>query len=138
MADDTVGTYLAIFTESARQAGLDMRRPGQNWAPMRDVVPGSHISLSVRRDAIQVNLNNERDQDRRRFNGLYRDREAIQSAIGQNLAWEKKDGRKKTAIRATLSRGYDDRRDWQEQHRWAITTMAAFEKEFGPRLRAIG
>ncbi len=134
MADDIVASYLAIFTDRARQAGLDMRSPGQNWAPMRDLVPGSHISLSVRQDAIQVNLNNERDEDRRRFDSLYRDRGAIQTVIGQNLAWEKKEGRKKTAIRATLSRGYADRNDWEEQHRWAIATMAAFEKEFGPRL----
>ncbi|WP_158274685.1 DUF4268 domain-containing protein [Sphingosinicella humi] len=136
MPDEVLAQYLAIFTERAKEAGLDMRAPGQNWAPMRDIVPGSHISLSVRRDAIQVNLNNERDEDRARFEALYRDRSTIQAAIGESLAWEKKDGRKKTAIRATLSRGFEDRGDWDEQHRWAIKMMRAFEREFGPRLRS--
>jgi hypothetical protein len=103
---------------------------------MRDIVPGSHISLSVRREAIQVNLNNERDEDRRRFETLFRDRAAIQSAIGESLSWEQKEGRRKTAVRATLSRGYEDRNDWEEQHRWAIETMKAFERELGSRLRA--
>jgi hypothetical protein len=134
--DDAVASYLAIFTQRAKEAGLDMRPPGKNWAPMRDIVPGSHISLSVRRDVIQVNLNNERDEDRRLFEELYRERAAIQSAVGESLAWEQKDGRKKTAVRATLSRGYDDRSDWDEQHRWAIGMMQAFEREFGSRLRA--
>lgn len=97
-------------------------------------MPGSHISLSVRRDAIQVNLNNERDGDRRQFESLYRARAAIQSAIGESLSWEQKEGRKKTAVRATLSRGYDDRSDWDEQHRWAIEMMKAFEREFRSRL----
>jgi hypothetical protein len=134
--DDAVASYLAIFTQRAKEAGLDMRPPGKNWAPMRDIVPGSHISFSVRRDAIQVNLNNERDEDRRQFESLYRERTGIQSAIGESLAWEQKDGRKKTAVRATLSRGYVDRSDWDEQHRWAIRMIQAFEREFGSRLRA--
>ena len=134
--DDAVASYLAIFTQRAREAGLDMGPPGKNWAPMRDIVPGSHISLSVRRDAIQVNLNNERDEDRRQFESLYRDRAVIQSAVGESLSWEQKEGRKKTAVRATLSRGYDDRSDWEEQHRWAIGMMQAFERELGSRLRA--
>ena len=134
--DDAVASYLAIFTQRAKEAGLDMRPPGKNWAPMRDVVPGSHISLSVRRDVIQVNLNNERDEDRRLFGKLYGERAAIQSAIGESLVWEQKDGRKKTAIRATLSRGYDDRSGWDEQHRWAIGMMQAFDRELGSRLRA--
>ena len=138
MVDDVVASYLAKFTESARQAGLDMRSPGKNWAPMRDVVPGSHISLSVSKEMIQVNLNNERDEDRARFDALYRDRAAIKEAVGENLSWEQKDGRKKTAVRATLSRGYEDRSDWDEQHRWAVQVMSAFDKEFGRRLRAIG
>lgn len=136
MGDDPVASYLAVFTKSAKKAGLDMRPPGKNWAPMRDIVPGSHISLSVRREAIQVNLNNERDEDRRRFETLFRDRAAIQSSIGESLSWEQKDGRRKTAVRATLSRGYEDRNDWEEQHRWAIETMKAFERELGSRLRA--
>lgn len=137
MADDVLTRYLAIFTERAKKAGLDMKAPGQNWAPMRDIVPGSHISLSIRRDAIQVNLNNERDEDRARFDKLYKERNAIQAVIGESLTWEKKEGRKKTAVRATLSRGFEDRGDWDGQHRWAIETMRAFENEFGRRLGRI-
>ena len=138
MGDDALASYLAIFNDLATQAGLQMKRPGKNWAPMPDIVPGSHISLSVRRDAIQVNLNNETDEDRRRFNGLYQHRHAIQHSVGMDLAWEKKDGRKKTAVRATLSRGFEDRADWASQHQWAIETMKAFQREFGPRLRGLG
>ncbi|MFN3725235.1 MAG: DUF4268 domain-containing protein [Allosphingosinicella sp.] len=136
MPDHILASYLAMFTAKAIEAGLAMRPPGKNWAPMRDIVPGSHISLSVRRDAIQVNLNNERDEDRRQFDRLYRDRAEINAAVGESLDWEKKEGRKKTAIRATLSRGYDDHADWDEQHRWAIETMQAFERVLGPRLRS--
>jgi len=134
MVDDLLFRYLATFTERAKAAGLEMRSPGQNWAPARDLVPGSHVSLSVRRDAIQVNLNNERDEDRARFDRLYGERGTIQAAIGESLTWEKKEGRKKTAVRATLPRGYEDRGDWDEQHRWAVETMLAFEREFGPKL----
>jgi hypothetical protein len=64
------------------------------------------------------------------------DRADIQSAIGESLAWEQKVGRKKTAVRAALSRGYDDRSDWDEQDRWAIRMMQAFEWEFDSRLQA--
>ena len=128
-----IARYLEAFTEKARAAGLDMAKPGQNWAPMRPVVRGSHISLSVRAGQIQVNLNNDKDADRERFDSLYADREAIEQAIGLGLQWEKREGKKKTAVRATRDAGYDSP-DWNEQHTWAIETMKAFEREFGSRL----
>lgn len=136
MPDDDLTYYLAAFTEKAKAMGLEMRNPGKNWAPMRDVIPGSHISLSVRKDCIQVNLNNERDDDRAQLDRLYQDRTAICEAIGEDLSWEKKDGRKKTAVRATLPNGYEDRADWDRQHKWAIDTMKAFDRELGSRLRS--
>lgn len=125
--------YLEAFTEKARSAGLDMARPGKNWAPMKPIVPGSHISLSVRRDRIQVNLNNDKDVDRSRFDSLYADREAIERAIGLGLDWERKEGTKKTSVRATYHAGYESP-DWSDQHEWALETMKAFKEEFSTRL----
>lgn len=110
-----------------------MAAPGRNWAPMKPLIRDSHVSLSVRRDQIQVNLNNDQDWDRRRFNGLSADRQAIERAIGTRLDWESKDGVKKSAVRAILGAGYETS-NWDEQHAWAIETMTAFEQEFGRRL----
>jgi hypothetical protein len=136
MATKQIELYLKVFTEKAPLAGLDMAAPGQNWAPMKPLARGSHVSLSVRRDRIQVNLNNDKDADRRRFNALSADRQAIEHAVGAPLEWESKDGVKKTAIRATLDAGYESP-NWDEQHAWAIETMKAFEREFGKRLKRI-
>ena len=129
--------YLAQFTQKAIASGLDMAKPGLNWAPMRPIVKGSHISLSVRNDQIQVNLNNDDDADRRKFRALYADRDSLAAAIGLELTWEQKEGRKKTAIRATFEQGYDNQ-DWDAQHQWAIQTMQSFVREFGSRLTKIG
>lgn len=134
--DDAVASYLAIFTQRAKEAGLDMRPPGKNWAPMRDVVPGSHISLSVRRDVIQVNLNNERDEDRRRFEKLYRERAAVQSAIGESLAWSRRTAERKRPFARRSAAAMRIAATGDEQHRWAIGMMQAFERELGSRLRA--
>jgi hypothetical protein len=136
MATRQIELYLKVFTEKARLAGLDMAAPGQNWAPMKPLAHGSHVSLSVRRDRIQVNLNNDKDEDRLRFHALSADRRAIEQAVGLPLEWESKDGVKKTAIRATLDAGYESP-NWDEQHAWAIETMKAFEREFGKRLKRI-
>ena len=136
MTTKQIELYLKVFTEKARLAGLDMAAPGQNWAPMKPLAHGSHVSLSVRRDRIQVNLNNDRDEDRHRFHALSADRQAIEQAIGVPLEWESKDGVKKTAIRATLDAGYESP-DWDAQHAWAIETMKAFEREFGKRLKRV-
>ncbi len=136
MGTKQIEIYLKVFTEKARLAGLDMAGPGQNWAPMKPLAHGSHVSLSVRRDRIQVNLNNDKDEDRHRFHALSADRQATEQAVGLPLEWESKDGVKKTAIRATLDAGYESP-DWDAQHEWAIETMKAFEREFGKRLKRV-
>ena len=136
MATKQIELYLKVFTEKAPLAGLDMAAPGQNWAPMKPLARGSHVSLSVRRDRIQVNLNNDKDEDRFRFHALSADRQAIEQAVGVPLEWESKDGVKKTAIRATLDAGYESP-NWDAQHEWAIETMKAFEREFGKRLKRV-
>ena len=83
MATKQIELYLKVFTEKARLAGLDMAAPGQNWAPLKPLARGSHVSLSVRRDRIQeVNLNNDQDEDRHRFDALPADRQAIEHATG--------------------------------------------------------
>lgn len=128
--------YLAQLTNRAEAAGLSPKAPGKNWVALRDLVPGSHISLTVRKDQIQVNLNNEGDLDRKRFDRLFSDRTTISDAFDEPLQWEKKDGRKKTAVRVTHASGLDDRARWTEQHDWAIATMQGFEREFGRRLSA--
>jgi len=136
MSTRQIELYLKVFTEKARAAGLDMAAPGQNWAPMKPLAHGSHVSLGVRHDRIQVNLNNDKDEERLRFHALSADRQAIEHAIGVPLEWESKDGVKTTAIRATLDAGYESP-NWDEQHAWAIETMKAFELEFGKRLKRV-
>ena len=129
--------YLSELTQKAQAAGLDMAKPGSNWAPMRPLVPGTHISTSVTKDKVQVNLNNDRDEDRQRYNALVVDRAIIDTAIGMGLKWEKDSNVKKTVIRATRDGGYDVS-DWEEQHEWAIEVMKAFVDQFGPRLARFG
>lgn len=129
--------YLSELTQKAQAAGLDMAKPGSNWAPMRPLVPGTHISTSVTKDKVQVNLNNDRDEDRQRYNALVVDRAIIDTAIGMGLKWEKDSNVKKTVIRATRDGGYDVS-DWEEQHEWAIAVMKAFVDQFGPRLARFG
>lgn len=136
MSND-IESYLAQFTQKAVARGLDMAKPGLNWAPMRPLVRGSHISLSVRKHNIQVNLNNDDDAERHKFRNLYADRVALAAAIGTELIWEQKEGRKKTAVRATFEQGYENT-DWVAQHEWAIKTMQSFVREFGSRLSKIG
>lgn len=136
LVDPELREYLVEFTRVARDAGLDMYEPGKNWARARDIVPGSHISLSVRRTRIQVNLNNERDDDRRRFGALFADRREIEIALGADITWEQKEGRRKTAVRVALEEGLDGT-DWPSQHSWAVERMRAFTDEFEPRLRRV-
>lgn len=131
--NDELQRYLDVFVAKASAAGLPVKKPGSNWAPLQPLVRGSHVSLSVARNQIQVNLNNEDDADRAKFDRLHADRAAVEGEVHEGLTWEKKDGRKKTAIRATLASGYDDQ-DWDAQHDWAIVMMKSFQRSFGARL----
>ena len=134
MTDNTAVTqYLREFREAAVAAGLPDRTPGQNWYAL-PLVKGSHISLSVGRNQIQVNLNNDTDEDRLRFNALWSDREAIQKELDEQLVWDNKEGRKKTAVRATQELGYEDTSSWPNQHKWAIATIKKFQTCFGRRI----
>jgi hypothetical protein len=130
---DELQRYLDVFVAKASAAELPVRKPGGNWAPLQPLVRGSHVSLSVARTRIQVNLNNEDDADRAKFDRLHADRAAVEGEVGEGLTWEKKDGRKKTSVRATMDSGYDDQ-DWDAQHDWAIAMMKSFQRSFGTRL----
>lgn len=132
MTDDLI-RYLASFTEKAQNAGLPVRRPGKNWSPLEPLDRGSHVSLSVTRHRIQVNLNNEDDDDGRKLARLHADRVAIEEEVGETLLWQKKEGLRKTAVRATMDAGYVDG-DWDRQHAWAIRMMRHFQRSFGVRL----
>lgn len=131
---DEVQRYLEVFVTKASAAGLQVRKPGSNWAQLDAIVRGSHVSLSVARNQVQVNLNNEDDADRAKFDRLHADRAAVEEEVREGLTWEKKDGRKKTAVRATFDSGYEDP-DWDAQHDWAIGMMTAFQRSFEARLR---
>lgn len=64
---DEVQRYLEAYVAKASAAELPVRKPGSNWAPLDPIVRGSHVSLSVARHQVQVNLNNEDDADRAKF-----------------------------------------------------------------------
>jgi hypothetical protein len=130
---DDLQKYLQDFSAKAAAAGLPIRKAGSNWSPLAPLVRGTHVSLSVARHSIQVNLNNEDDADRQKFEALHADRAAVETEVGEGLTWVKKDGRKKTAVRANLESGYEDQ-DWDEQYAWAIEMMKRFQDSFGRRL----
>ncbi len=132
MTDD-LQRYLHVFTQKATAAGLPVRNPGSNWVPLKPLAKGSHVSLSVARNQIQVNLNNDDDADRAKFELLHADRAAVEEEVGEGLTWEKKDGRKKTAVRATMDAGYGDG-EWDAQHEWALRMISRFQRSFGTRL----
>jgi hypothetical protein len=132
MSDD-LARYLAAFTEEAQNARLPVRRPGKNWSPLQPLDRRSHVSLSVTRHRIQVNLNNEDDDDGSKLARLHADRVAIEEEVGETLHWEKRDDRRKSVVRATLNAGYADG-DWDRQHAWAIGIMTHFQRSFGVRL----
>ena len=125
--------YLDMFVAKAHAAALPVRKRGQNWVPLAPLARGSHVSLSVAAHQIQVNLNNDDDADRSKFERLSAYRPAIHAEIGEGLLWDQKEGRKKTVIRATMDKGYDDE-DWDAQHHWALTVMQRFEAAFAERL----
>lgn len=131
---DELERYLRTLGDRAIGAGLPVRTIGSNWLPLAPLAKGSHVSLSAARHQIQVNLNNEDDADRVRFEALHAARLEIESQVGEGLVWEKKEGRRKTAVRATMDAGYADD-DWTAQHDWAVATMVAFQRTFGERLR---
>lgn len=132
MSDDLT-RYLAAFTEKAKHDGLPVRSPGINWLSLEPLDPGSHVSLSVTRHRIQVNLNNEDDQDGTKLARLHADRASIEDEVGETLLWEKKNGLRKSAVRAMMNAGYVDG-DWDRQHVWAVEMMRHFQRSFGVRL----
>lgn len=134
MANEILREYLQAFAAKAAMEDLPERKPGANWFAL-PAFGGSHISLSVRQNAIQVNLNNENDVGHVKLDTLWMDKDEIERELGIPLEWEGKMGIKKTAIRATLEAGCgSSRSDWDRQHAWAIKMMKAFDKTFGKRI----
>lgn len=129
--------YLDEFATKVAAAGLGERTPGANWLALKPFTSGSHVSLSVSATKVQVNLNNDDDADRRKYDALWKERDQIQEELGSPLEWESKSGVKKTSVRAVMDEGYggyEDRGSWARQHEWATSMMKAFEKSFGSRI----
>jgi hypothetical protein len=92
------------------EAGLPVEKIGNNWCPLAPLRARTSASAWLKNE-IKLNLNNEDDADRSKFERLHADRNAVETEVGEGLTWEKKDGRKKTALRATLGAATMSRHD---------------------------
>jgi hypothetical protein len=43
---DELQRCLDVFVAKASAAGLPVKKPGNNWAPLQPLVRGSHVSLA--------------------------------------------------------------------------------------------
>jgi hypothetical protein len=78
------------------------------------------------------------DENRRRFDVLYAQRDEIEGAYGGSLEWNQVEGRRSLRVQDTFDAGgYQDEEDWDEIQAKAIDAMIRFEKALRPHMKGL-
>jgi len=108
---------------------LRLKQPkADHWYPIRIGTSQAHISLMINKDIIGVDLYIRNNQAL--FNCLYKQKHAIEEAIGLSLDWQPLPMNKASYIRASKPDDYTRHDQWPEQHRWLLKTAEAFKEVF--------
>jgi hypothetical protein len=136
--------YWAAFGEylQSQQSDFRIRRANKDhWFEFPTGRRGSVISATISTDKqrLGVEIYNHGDVSKAVFDGLFSQKEAIESELGTALDWQRLDGKKATRI-ALFKQGENpgDSSSWPRQHQWMLTQMIKFKKAFAGRLKAIG
>ena len=95
--------------------------------------------LQGKKPAVRVVIDrNDRDWNKRLFDGLSERRETIESAISGSLEWDYIDGRRRCIISAVRDGNIAASREtWTEMQDWMVDRLLAFKRAFTPHLQEL-
>ena len=141
-----INFFAALLTELRNRTDLSVRevRPdGRSWHHVARLPEGSpHPSFLAfafsRNKGFRVELYIDTGDEQRNkliFDGLYRAREDIESALEQKVSWERLDGRRASRVAIYKDASInDDAKSLEDLIRWAVPTMIRFREVLSEHL----
>lgn len=137
----------AFWTEALdalNQAGVKLY---QNISPSRDHwlsaasgLSGINYAMIFSKAEARVEFNiarGQQEENKRAFDLLYEQREAIEQKFGGKLAWRRLDHRKASRIECSCPFDGYDREVWPEMIAWLVEFVPKMEQVFSPQIEAI-
>lgn len=139
--------YSALLSELRALGGIPVRAnspDGSSWVVVTRLCPEGEAQFSIvgfsfaRGGRFRVELyidQGHREANKRIFDDLLRQREAIESGIGEDLSWERLDQRRASRIAAYRPGSITDSTETLAELRsWGVATIVKFYKVFKPLL----
>lgn len=115
-----------------------------NWLGTSAGKRGIGYNYSLRKHDAQVELyidlgKNSEEENKRIFNHLYENKEAIERAFGEKLDWASLEGKRACRVSRVISVGgyRDDESKWESIHEAMIDTMIKLEESFKPYIKKL-
>ena len=130
--------------EGLQKAGVKLY---QNISPSRDHwlnagsgLSGINYAMIFSKSEARVEFNIARgqsDENKRIFDGLHAQKEAIERSFGSDLKWLRLDHRKASRIEYQKSFDGYDKENWPEMVAWFIDFLPKMEKTFSQKIETI-
>jgi len=136
--------FQALIDELRQKHGFTNAKAGQpqNWYSFSSGTGGFTYGMSFAqsgdlRSEIYIDVG-DGPTNKAAFDSLFSDKDALETAFGGPLKWERLDARRGCRIACYTAGSIEDSDDQKELHRkWAIDQLLRFKKVFGPRLPAL-
>jgi CBS domain-containing protein len=142
--------YSSLLSELRDLGGIPVRASGadgSSWVVVTRLAPEGEAQLSIvgfsfaRGGRFRVELyidQGDKDANKRIFDDLFRQREPIESEIGEDLSWERLDQRRASRIAAYRPGAITDGAEvLAELRAWGATTIVKFYEVFKPLISRV-
>lgn len=113
----------------------------QNWYAFSSGVGRIFYSAAFSKEGLRTEVyidTGSKDENKRIFDALFKEREEIEAAFGSSLTWERLDNRSAARIAAsngaTIEASEDD---LAEARGWTVSSLLKMKDVFGPRLEMV-
>ncbi len=138
---ENLAKYLENNNSRLRMNKPAYERPNYNILIVRG---GAYIALTtskeLKKNSVEIVLLNPNHKERF-YNGLSRQKDAINKQLGLPLQWLEKGRKQNSPLKSSIVHEYDfdpmDEADWQRQFAWFKETIEKFDKVFTRRLESI-
>ena len=137
--------YSSLLSELRDLGGIPVRTnsaDGSSWVVVTRLAPEGEAQLSIvgfsfargGRFRVEIYIDQgDKDANKRIFDDLFRQREAIESEIGEELSWERLDQRRASRVAAYRPGSITDSAEaLAELRAWGTATIIKFYKVFRP------
>lgn len=127
-------SFWELYKEVSNEhgAGLGKRKPyPQHWYDISIGRSNAHLALTVNSRENEIACELYIGDDKELFDQLFEEKEKFQEKIGEELDWQRLNGKKASRIKLSKRVEFYNEEDWPEYIHWLDDKAEKFKKVFG-------